>query len=129
MMRDLYADNYEERREVLLRAKGRYETSVGGQHCKNRLGAFTMSHAYQPYVEQFSIASASVSLHAAESMTIRKINRTTKIPVSFRAFWVMDGLCHPIGHDILILRAFFLPDPRGSPGLMVICCETAANHV
>jgi len=53
MMRELYADNYPQRRlEVLLRAEGRCEHIVNGQRCSNRLGTFKISHSYQPYFEQ-----------------------------------------------------------------------------
>jgi hypothetical protein len=52
-MRDLYADNYPQRRlEVLLRAEGRCENKIEGQRCPNRLGTFKISHSYQPYFEQ-----------------------------------------------------------------------------
>jgi len=62
MMHDLYADNYQERRqETLLRAAGRCENKIvdaDGQiiwRCPNRLGTFKISHAYNAYFEPLLI--------------------------------------------------------------------------
>ncbi len=53
MIREWYADNYQERRlEVLLRAEDRCEQRGNDQRCLNRLGIFKISHSYQPYFEQ-----------------------------------------------------------------------------
>jgi hypothetical protein len=62
MIRDLYADNYQERRqETFLRAAGRCENKTvdeNGQvlwRCPNRLGTFKISRAHNPCFEQLYI--------------------------------------------------------------------------
>lgn len=56
MMRDLYADNYAERRqEALLRSEGRCENNKDGQRCSHRLGTFRISHSHNAYFEQLLI--------------------------------------------------------------------------
>ncbi len=56
MMRELYADNYEERRlEILLRAAGRCENVIDGQCFPHGLGTVKMSRAYNPFFEQLFI--------------------------------------------------------------------------
>ena len=56
MMRELYADNYEERRqETLMRAEGCCENKRDGQRCPNRLGVFKISHAHNAYFEPLLI--------------------------------------------------------------------------
>ena len=87
MMRDLYADNYPQRRlEVLLRAEGRCENTVDGQRCKNRLGTFKISHAHQPY---FFTRSCSRSSSTCSSLGGRAVFQT---PISCRnASWRSEG--------------------------------------
>lgn len=56
MICDLYAGNYEERRqETLMQAAGRCENMLDGQCCKRRLGTFKISRVYNPCFEQLLI--------------------------------------------------------------------------
>lgn len=56
MMRELYADNYPERRlEALLRSEGRCENLIDGRRCPNHLGMFKISHAGNACFEQLYI--------------------------------------------------------------------------
>lgn len=56
MIRELYAPNYEERRQdTFLRAAGRCENSRDGQRCPHRLGTLKISHAHNLYFEPLLI--------------------------------------------------------------------------
>ena len=50
MMRELYADNYNQQRlEALLRSEGRCENVIDGRRCPNRIGVLKVSHAHNIY--------------------------------------------------------------------------------
>jgi len=56
MMRDLYADNYRERRlEALLRSGGQCEQIIDEKRCPNRVGILKISHAHNIYFEQLYV--------------------------------------------------------------------------
>lgn len=56
MIRELYADNYNQRRlEALLRSGGRCENVIDGRRCPNRIGVLKVSHAHNIYFEQMYV--------------------------------------------------------------------------
>jgi hypothetical protein len=56
MMRELYAPNYQQRREAaLLRAAGQCEKIIDGQRCPNQVGTLKISHAHNLYFEQLYV--------------------------------------------------------------------------
>jgi len=56
MIRDLYANNYPQRRlEALICSEGQCEHVIDGKRCPNRLGVFKISHAGNACFEQLFI--------------------------------------------------------------------------
>src|ERR1051326_2979227 len=56
VMHELYAANYERRREeALLRAAGQCEKILDGRRCPNRAGTLKISHAHNIYIEQLYV--------------------------------------------------------------------------
>jgi hypothetical protein len=56
MMRELYADNYPQRRmEALIHSGGQCEHIINGRRCPNRLGVFKISRAGNAFFEQLFI--------------------------------------------------------------------------
>jgi hypothetical protein len=56
MMRELYANNYDQRRrEALLRSGGQCENIIEGRRCPNRVGMLKVSHAHDLYFEQLYV--------------------------------------------------------------------------
>lgn len=58
MMRELYADNYPQRRmEALIRSGGQCEHIIDGQHCPNRLGVFKISRVGNAFLSSCSFTT------------------------------------------------------------------------